>query len=42
LESKRRILARAIDQQWLMIFEHDATTSWSKIAHDGKSFGLAK
>jgi glyoxylase-like metal-dependent hydrolase (beta-lactamase superfamily II) len=42
LESKRRILARAIDQQWLMIFEHDATNAWSRIAHDGKSFGLAK
>lgn len=42
LESKRRILARAIDQQWLMIFEHDATTAWSTIAHDGKSFGLPK
>lgn len=41
LETKRRILARAIDEQWMLIFEHDAKTAWSKIANDGKAYGLA-
>ena len=40
LETKRRILARAVDEEWLMIFEHDASTAWSKIAHDGKTYKL--
>jgi glyoxylase-like metal-dependent hydrolase (beta-lactamase superfamily II) len=40
LETKRRILARAVDEDWLVVFEHDATTAWSKIANDGKSYGL--
>jgi glyoxylase-like metal-dependent hydrolase (beta-lactamase superfamily II) len=38
LETKRRILKRAVDEDWLLVFEHDAKTAWSKIAHDGKSF----
>jgi glyoxylase-like metal-dependent hydrolase (beta-lactamase superfamily II) len=41
LETKRRILARAVDEGWLVVFEHDATTAWSHIRHDGKSYGLA-
>jgi glyoxylase-like metal-dependent hydrolase (beta-lactamase superfamily II) len=40
LETKRRILARAVDEDWLLIFEHDAKTAWSKIANDGKGYGL--
>ncbi|HEY4216876.1 MAG TPA: MBL fold metallo-hydrolase [Gemmatimonadaceae bacterium] len=36
LETKRRILARAVDENWLLIFEHDATTPWSYIANDAK------
>lgn len=31
LETKRRILALAGSEQWLMIFEHDATTPWGKL-----------
>ena len=32
LETKRRILARAAAEDWLLIFEHDATTPWMKSA----------
>jgi glyoxylase-like metal-dependent hydrolase (beta-lactamase superfamily II) len=40
LETKRRILKRAVDEDWLMVFEHDATTAWSRIQHDGKTYAL--
>jgi glyoxylase-like metal-dependent hydrolase (beta-lactamase superfamily II) len=40
LETKRRILARAVDEEWLLIFEHDAKTPWGYIANDGKGYGL--
>jgi glyoxylase-like metal-dependent hydrolase (beta-lactamase superfamily II) len=40
LETKRRILGRAFDEQWLIVFEHDAKTPWSRIAHDGKAYTL--
>ena len=41
LESKRRILAHAAEREWLMIFEHDATVPWGRVAHDGKGYRLA-
>ena len=41
LETKRRVLARAVDEDWIMIFEHDAATPWSRIEHDGKAYVLA-
>jgi glyoxylase-like metal-dependent hydrolase (beta-lactamase superfamily II) len=41
LESKRRLLTRAVDEGWLLVFEHDATVTWSRIRHDGKAFALA-
>jgi len=41
LESKRRVLARAVAEDWLLIFEHDALTAWGHVTHDGKSYGLA-
>jgi glyoxylase-like metal-dependent hydrolase (beta-lactamase superfamily II) len=41
LESKRTLLARAEAAGWLLVFEHDATTAWGRVAHDGKSYGLA-
>ena len=31
LETKRRILARAGSEEWLLIFEHDAKTAWAKL-----------
>jgi glyoxylase-like metal-dependent hydrolase (beta-lactamase superfamily II) len=40
LESKRRILARAAEEEWLLVFEHDAHTAWGRIAHDGKGYAL--
>ncbi len=40
LESKRRLLSEARDQEWLVIFEHDAATAWGRVAHDGKAFAL--
>jgi len=41
LETKRRILKQALDEQWLLIFEHDATVAWGRIEHDGKVYKLA-
>ncbi len=41
LESKRVLLKRALDERWLAIFEHDATTAWGRVAHDGKAYVLA-
>lgn len=38
LESKRALLGAAADEGWTLIFEHDATTAWTRIVHDGKSF----
>lgn len=38
LETKRRILKRAVEEDWLLVFEHDATTAWAKIEHDGKTY----
>jgi glyoxylase-like metal-dependent hydrolase (beta-lactamase superfamily II) len=40
LETKRRILPRAAEEDWLVVFEHDAAVAWSKIALDGKSYAL--
>lgn len=41
LETKRRTLARALAEEWLVIFEHDATYAWGRVAHDGKAYALA-
>lgn len=40
LETKRRILKRAAEEEWLVVFEHDAETPWGRIRHDGKSYVL--
>lgn len=40
LETKRRILKRARDEDWLVIFEHDATNAWGRVSHDGKSYAF--
>lgn len=40
LESKRRLLARAADERWLLVFEHDAVHAWGYAVHDGKSYQL--
>ena len=40
LESKRRLLTRAVAEGWLLVFEHDAEVPWGRIEHDGKAFRL--
>jgi glyoxylase-like metal-dependent hydrolase (beta-lactamase superfamily II) len=40
LETKRWLLKRAEEENWLLVFEHDATNAWGRIRHDGKSYGL--
>ncbi|GJG88498.1 MBL fold metallo-hydrolase [Gemmatimonadetes bacterium T265] len=41
LETKRALLARAADEQWLVVFEHDPAVGWGRVAHDGRSYVLA-
>jgi glyoxylase-like metal-dependent hydrolase (beta-lactamase superfamily II) len=41
LETKRRILKQALEEGWLVIFEHDASVAWGRIEHDGKAYKLA-
>jgi glyoxylase-like metal-dependent hydrolase (beta-lactamase superfamily II) len=41
LETKRRIMRRALDEDWLLVFEHDAATPWGRVAFDGKAYGLS-
>ncbi|HEU4565428.1 MAG TPA: MBL fold metallo-hydrolase [Gemmatimonadaceae bacterium] len=41
LETKRRVLRQAAEEGWLVVFEHDASTAWSRLVHDGKSYALA-
>ena len=41
LETKRRILKRVVDDEWLVIFEHDASTAWGRVKYDGKTYALA-
>ena len=40
LETKRRIFRQAEEEDWLLIFEHDATVPWGRIEHDGKGYKL--
>ena len=40
LESKRAILQRAVDEDWLLIFEHDAFVTSGRVLQDGKGYGL--
>jgi glyoxylase-like metal-dependent hydrolase (beta-lactamase superfamily II) len=41
LESKRALLRDAAAEQWLMIFEHDATHAWGTIAPDAKGYAYS-
>ena len=39
LETKRQdSRARREDEEWLLIFEHDATVPWGRVEHDGKGY----
>ena len=40
LETKRRIFRQAQDEEWLVVFEHDASVPWGKIEHDGRAYHL--
>jgi len=40
LETKRRILKQAMDENWLLIFEHDAKNAWGRVEHDGRAYRL--
>jgi glyoxylase-like metal-dependent hydrolase (beta-lactamase superfamily II) len=40
LESKRRLLARAEAEGWLLVFEHDARVAWGRVRHDGRQHAL--
>jgi hypothetical protein len=31
LESKRTLLARAREERWLLVFEHDPETAWGRL-----------
>ena len=40
LETKRRVLRQAVDEQWLFFFEHDALVATGRVQSDGKGYGL--
>ena len=40
LETKRRLLKQAVDENWLLILEHDAAVAWGHVEHDGKAYRL--
>jgi glyoxylase-like metal-dependent hydrolase (beta-lactamase superfamily II) len=40
LESKRRVLRRAADDAWTLIFEHDASVAWGEITFEDKKIAL--
>jgi glyoxylase-like metal-dependent hydrolase (beta-lactamase superfamily II) len=40
LESKRALLADALAGDWLLVFEHDASHGFGRVAHDGKGYAL--
>ncbi|MFO0229292.1 MBL fold metallo-hydrolase [Gemmatimonas sp.] len=40
LESKRALLAQALREEWLLVFEHDAHVGFGRLAHDGKAYHL--
>jgi glyoxylase-like metal-dependent hydrolase (beta-lactamase superfamily II) len=38
LETKRRILARAAAEDWLILFVHDPQIAWARVKHDGRGY----
>ncbi len=40
LETKRWLLARAVEEEWLVMFEHDAHTATGRVGRDGKGYHL--
>lgn len=41
LETKRTVLRQALEGNWQLIFEHDATIASGRLMHDGKAYALA-
>ena len=41
LESKRTLLAEALRDDWLLVFEHDAEVGFGRVVHDGKGYAVA-
>lgn len=41
LETKRRILARALAEEWVLIFEHETGRAVGRVIMDGKAYGFA-
>ncbi len=41
LESKRALLREAADENWLLIFEHDALHAWGGVTPDAKGYAYA-
>lgn len=39
LETKRRIWAEAVNEEWTVMFEHDAVHAFGRIVADGKGYG---
>ena len=42
LESKRVLLAEALANDWQLVFEHDASVGFGRVAMDGKGYRLAE
>jgi hypothetical protein len=42
LESKRRLLTRAVEEGWHVVFEHDAHVGGGRLGRDGKGFALVE
>ncbi len=42
LESKRALLRDAADDQWLLIFEHDARQAWGTVLPDAKGYAYTE
>lgn len=40
LESKRGLLKRVEQEDWTVIFEHDAVVPWGRVQFDGKAYSL--
>jgi glyoxylase-like metal-dependent hydrolase (beta-lactamase superfamily II) len=42
LESKRSLLGRAVEEEWLLVFTHDPVTAWGRAETDGRAIALAE
>jgi glyoxylase-like metal-dependent hydrolase (beta-lactamase superfamily II) len=40
LESKRALLARAVEEEWLLVSTHDPETAWGRVSAEGKGVRL--